>query len=172
MTNIPAVEPDQVDVILEQWGRERPDVDASAMAIIGRISRLEQMIRPQLDRVFEQHQLESWEFDVLATLRRSGRPYRLTAGQLQDSMMITSGAVTNRIDRLEQRGLIRREKDPTDGRRVLVALTTDGLGKIDSALPDHAANEAALVEALSSRDRRTLIRLLRSLHHAVADVDG
>jgi DNA-binding MarR family transcriptional regulator len=164
------VEPDQVDTILEQWRRERPDVDVSAMAIIGRISRLERMIRPHLDRIFHQHQLESWEFDLLATLRRSGDPYRLTAGQLLDSMMITSGAVTNRIDRLEQRGLIGREKDPADGRRVLVALTEDGLRKIDAALPDHAANETALLQALSPKDRATLAQLLRSLHHAVAGV--
>ncbi len=164
------VEPDQVDAILEQWRRERPDVDVSAMAIIGRISRLEQVIRPRLDPVFDRHELESWEFDLLATLRRSGDPYRLTAGQLVDSMMVTSGAVTNRIDRLEQRGLIGREKDPADGRRVLVALTEDGLRKIDAALPDHAANETALLQALSPKDRATLAQLLRSLHHAVAGV--
>ena len=102
------VEPDDVDRIVEQWNRERPDVDVSGMAIIGRLGRIEKSIRVRLDEVFSTHGLESWEFDVLATLLRSGGP--LTPGALLDSMMITSGAMTNRIDRLEQRAFVKRRK--------------------------------------------------------------
>lgn len=157
------MERDHVDDILDQWRRERPDVDLSGMAIIGRVSRLERALQPLLAAVFHRHGLEAWEFDVLATLRRAGSPYRLTAGQLLSSMMITSGAVTHRINRLEQRGLIRREPDPGDGRVVLVTLTPEGRRTIDRALPDHTANEAALVGVLSDRDQQTLARLLRRL---------
>ena len=154
---------DHVDLILEQWERERPDVDVSGMAIIGRMGRLTKTIRPHLDTVFAQHGLESWEFDVLATLRRSGDPYRLSAGQLLGSMMITSGTMSNRIDRLEKRGLIQRVKDPSDGRVVLVALTDEGLKKVDAALVDHAANERRLVGVLTKSDREQLAHLLRQL---------
>lgn len=161
------MEPDHVDMIVSQWQEHRPDVDVSGMEIIGRISRLERMIRPRLNATFARHDLESWEFDVLATLRRSGPPFRLSAGQLLRSMMITSGTMTNRIDRLEERGFIRRLADPEDRRSVLVELTKSGLSKIDAALPDHAENEQRIIEPLSSRDRATLVRLLRKLHHAV-----
>lgn len=159
---------DQVDEILAQWRRERPDVDTSAMGIIGRIGRLERMIGAKLDRVFAEHGLERWEFDVLATLRRSGSPYQLTPGQLLSSMMITSGAVTNRLDRLEERGLVRRDSDPSDGRVVFATLTKTGLAKIDAALPDHAANETKIVASLGASDQADLADLLRQLHHGVA----
>lgn len=155
---------DHVDRILEQWRRERPDIDLSGMAIIGRISRLERLIQPKLNEVFARHGLESWEFDLLATLRRSGAPYRLTAGQLLQSMMITSGAVTNRIDRLEARRLIRRRKDADDGRVVLVELTRSGLAKVEAAVADHAANEVELVRGLDRQQQGALQDLLRQLH--------
>jgi DNA-binding MarR family transcriptional regulator len=161
------VDTDRVDAILAQWRRERPDLDLSGMALIGRISRLERAVRPLLDAVFAEHGLESWEFDVLATLRRSGKPYQLTAGQLLQSMMVTSGAVTNRIDRLEARGLIERRKDPSDGRLVLVALTPAGLERVDAAVAAHAANEARLVSGLPPAQRKALERLLRRLHAVV-----
>ena len=127
------------------------------------------MIKPLLARVFAQHELAWWEYDVLAALRRSGDPHQLTAGQLLSSLMITSGAVTNRLDRLEKRGLIKRGKDPKDGRLVLATLTPNGLTKINAALVDHAANELELIQALDHPDRETLIRLLRTLHEALAD---
>lgn len=161
---------DHVDAILEQWGSERPDLDLSGMAIIGRISRLERSLAPRLAEVFARHGLESWEFDLLATLRRSGEPHRMTAGELLDSMMITSGAVTNRIDRLEARGLVAREKDPADGRRVLVALTKAGFRRADAAVSDHAANEAALLDGLSGRDQQQFQRLLRLLDEKLTDL--
>lgn len=159
----------QVDDIVAQWRRERPDVDVSGMALIGRVSRLERAIAPRLAEVFAEHGLEAWEFDMLATLRRSGRPFQLTAGQLVSSMMITSGAVTNRIDRLESRGLIRRERDPHDGRVVLVTLTEAGLAKIDAAVPDHAENELRMISALEPEERATLIALLSKLQHSLEE---
>ena len=160
---------DHVDGIVEQWRRERPDLDLSGMAVIGRIGRLERSLAPKLAEVFAGHGLEAWEFDVLATLRRSGEPHRLTAGELLDSMMVTSGAVTHRIDRLEERGLVSRERDPADGRRVLVALTTAGRRVVDAAVADHTANEAELVGGLSDREREQLVRLLRRLALALPD---
>lgn len=163
----PRPERDAVDGIVDQWARERPDVDTGGMAIIGRISRLERRLAPRLAEVFARHGLEAWEFDVLATLRRSGAPYRLTAGQLLDQMMITSGAVTHRINRLEGRGLIRREPDPDDGRVVLVALTDEGRELVDAAAPDHFANELDIVSALDPQERADLVRLLRRLHAAL-----
>lgn len=152
---------DHVDGIIAQWNAERPDVDVSGMAVIGRIGRLDRLIRPQLDELFAKHDLESWEFDVLATLRRSGEPFRLSAGQLLESMMITSGTMTNRLDRLEGRSLIERGKDERDGRVVLAALTASGKEKIDEALSAHADNECQIVGVLSERDQRDLIRILR-----------
>ncbi len=163
------VKPDHVDEVVAQWRRERPGVDVSGMAVIGRLSRLEQVIRPRLNEVFARHDLESWEFDVLATLLRNGEPHQLTPGRLLESMMITSGAMTNRIDRLEKRGFVSRDKNPADGRHVLVTLTEKGLRKIDGALVDHAANEHALVVALDATQRDALVDLLRILHHAIVD---
>lgn len=165
---VPA-DPDHVDGIIDQWNRERPDVDVSGMEIIGRLGRLERIIRPRLDAVFAEHDLESWEFDVLATLLRNGAPHQLTPGRLLDSMMITSGAMTNRLDRLESRGLVERSKSPDDGRQVLVTLTKTGMRKVDATLVDHAANELEIVSELGARDRATLITLLRRLSLSFTD---
>lgn len=164
-----AMDQDHVDVIVEQWNRERPEVDVSGMAVIGRITRLERVIRPHLNAVFAEHELESWEFDVLATLVRNGPPHQLTPGQLLESMMITSGTMTNRIDRLEARGFVERLRSPADRRVVLVTLTEDGRAKLDAALIDHAANERRIIESLSPKQQRQLIDLLRVLHHAAVD---
>ena len=161
------MEADHVDEIVAQWNRERPEVDVSGMAIIGRITRLNQVIRPRLSAVFAAHDLESWEFDVLATLLRNGPPHQLTPGELLESMMITSGAMTNRIQRLEQRGFVERLKNPADGRQVLVTLTDDGHRVVDAALVDHAKNEADIIAALEPAQQRQLIDLLRILHEAV-----
>ncbi len=157
------MERDGVDDIADQWRRERPDIDMQPMEIIGRISRLERRLAPKLATVFAAHGLEFWEFDVLATLRRSGAPYELTPGQLLDTMMITSGAVTHRISRLEDRGLVERRPDPDDGRVVRVRLTDEGLRTIDAAMPAHAANEAEILSVLSGPDRQALVTILRRL---------
>lgn len=166
----PAVKPDHVDEIIAQWNRERPEVDVSGMAVIGRLTRLERVIRPRLNTVFARHDLESWEFDVLATLLRNGEPHQLTPGQLLESMMITSGAMTNRIDRLEERGFVKRVSSPTDGRQVLVTLTRKGTKKLDVVLLDHAANELDILSALDPDQRAQLVELLRVLHNAVVDL--
>lgn len=158
---------DHVDGILAQWQRERPDLDLAGMAVIGRISRLARLLQVRLDEVFAEHDLASWEFDVLATLRRSGVPYALTPGQLVDSMMITSGAVTNRLDRLEARGLLTRRKDPTDGRAVLATLTHRGLALVEAAVAAHAANEVTLISSLNDSEQHTIQRLLRKLQSGV-----
>jgi DNA-binding MarR family transcriptional regulator len=162
------VVPDHVDEVLAQWKRERPDVDVSAMAIIGRLSRLDKAIGRRLDTVFSEHDLESWEFDVLATLLRTGAPHQLTPGQLLDAVMITSGAMTNRLDRLEKRGFVERVKSPDDGRQVLVTLTDVGLATVDAALIDHAANELQLIGILDKSQHRHLVELLRIMDQGLA----
>jgi DNA-binding MarR family transcriptional regulator len=162
-------ERDAVDAILEQWAVERPDVDVSAIGVIGRISRLERMLAPELARVFAQHGLEAWQYDVLATLRRSGKPYELTVGAMLDSMMLASGTISHRIDKLEQRGLVERRSDPNDKRVVLVRLTPAGKKLVDTTIVDHAANETELVSGLSPRERAQLEALLRRLHVSLSE---
>lgn len=149
--------------------QERPDLDPSPIRIIGRISRLSRTIDQQLKQVFALHDLEAWEYDVLASLRRSGAPFELSAGQLLAALMITSGAVTNRIDRLERRGLVRRTKVPTDRRIVRIRLTNDGFAAIDGAVSDHLDNEARILQSLTPADVRQLERLLRKLQQGLAD---
>lgn len=168
---VDAMTTDHVDDIIDQWHRERPDVDVSGMAIIGRIARLNQLLRPRLNAVFAEHDLEAWEFDVLATLRRNGAPHQLTPGELLASMMITSGAMTNRITRLEARGFVERTASPADGRQVLVGLTAQGLETVDAALVDHAANELDIISALSPRQQEQLVKLLRTLTTATSGRD-
>jgi len=158
---------DAVDVILAQWAAERPDVDVSAIAVIGRISRLEKRLAAELARVFALHGLEHWEYDVLATLRRSGPPFELTVGEMLESMMLASGTISHRIDRLEGRGLVERRPDPNDGRVVRVRLSRTGKTLVERALVDHAANEERLLSGLSSREREQLAALLRRLQVTV-----
>jgi DNA-binding MarR family transcriptional regulator len=162
-----ATERDAVDVILEQWAAERPDVDVSAIAVIGRISRIEKRLAAELARVFAIHGLEAWEYDVLATLRRSGSPFELTVGEMLASMMLASGTISHRIDRLEARGLVERRADPNDGRVVRVRLTRAGRNVVDKAIVDHAANETRLLSGLTRREQEQLAALLRRLHVTV-----
>jgi DNA-binding MarR family transcriptional regulator len=162
---------DHVDRVLEQWASERPDLDASPIGIIGRISRLSRAIDRQLKIVFDVHGLEAWEYDLLASLRRSGPPYELTAGELLDALMITSGAVTNRIDRLEQRGFVRRTRAPEDRRVVRIQLTPAGRAAVDGTIGDHLANEADILRALTPADRRRLERLLRKVQDGLPGPD-
>src|SRR5947209_12816074 len=126
--------PDHVDLVLRQWAEARPDLDTSPMGVVGRLSRLAQVMDAELRKTFAKHDLDRSSFDVLATLRRAGR---LTPAELMRSSMITSGAVTQRLDRLEARGLVVRTPSDSDGRGVYVDLTEDGLALIERALPDH-----------------------------------
>jgi len=152
---------DGVDEILRQWARERPDLDTSPMAVVGRISRIERKVAPLLSPVFRKFGLEQWSFDVLATLRRSGHPYELTPTQLFNSLMLTSGAITHRSDELVKAGLVQRRPDPKDRRGVRVRLTDLGLKKINEAVTAHVANEHRMLRHLSKEERSRLISLLR-----------
>jgi DNA-binding MarR family transcriptional regulator len=161
---------DHVDRVLEQWAEERPDLDVSPMAVIGRLSRLSQLIGAELARTFGEHGLDRASFDVLATLRRSGRP--LTAAELMKSAMVTSGAVTQRLDRLQVRGLVTRTTSEKDKRVVHVALTDEGRALIDRALPDHVATEHRLLAALPKDRRQSLANDLRDLLESLGDQLG
>lgn len=151
---------DRVDQILAQWNRERPDLDVAPMGLIGRLGRIAHHLSREMDRTFAAHGLNAASFDVLATLRRSGPPYGLSPGDLLDTMMITSGTMTNRVDRLEEAGLVERVHNPDDGRSVIISLTEKGFSVIDAAVAAHVETQARLVASLSAADRATLDALL------------
>jgi DNA-binding MarR family transcriptional regulator len=155
---------DRADVAIEQWARERPDLPALPMALLGRLSEAaERVMRDHLNPLFADAGLQPGEFDVLATLRRSGAPYMLSPTRLYEAAMISSGGMTNRLDRLEQAGLIKRDPDPHDRRGVLITLTPAGIELIDNVTEAHMANEARLLSALSEAERDRLAALLRKL---------
>jgi DNA-binding MarR family transcriptional regulator len=154
---------DPVDRILGQWQRERPDLDRSPMAVVGRISRIARRVDLAQRATFARYELDPPAFDVLATLRRSGEPFALTPGDLMRSAMVTSGAITQRLDRLESRGLVRRDPHPDDGRVVLVSLTPAGRDLVDRVLPDHVATQERLLAGLTRDQRSALADLLRTL---------
>lgn len=161
---------DAVDRILEQWHAERPDLDSSPIAVIGRVSRLSAIVDRRLAENFARHDLEAWMYDVLATLRRSGPPYELTAGELLAQSMVTTGAITNRVDRLEQRGLVERATVPSDRRKVLVRLTEPGAALVDEVVRGHLDTERELLSALTDRQQATLAQLLRTALIGLDDV--
>lgn len=163
---------DRLDEILAQWKRERPDLDTRAMGLVGRIQRAGAALRPLLDATHATSSLQGESFDVLASLRRSGAPYQLSPTQLYREMMLTSGAMTNRIDRLEQTGLVARRPDPNDRRGTLVRLTAKGKALIDAAASKHVANEEALLSGLSTRERQQLNDLLRKLLVSLGDSEA
>ncbi|NVK46426.1 MAG: MarR family transcriptional regulator [Rhodobacteraceae bacterium] len=140
------------DDIRAQWGRERPDLDTDPMALIGRMGRLVRALTAEMEATFARHGLNGASFDLLATLRRAGDPYALTAGELMAQMMITSGTVTNRINRLEAQGLVERRSDKDDARRAIVALTETGFEVIERAVEDHVATQKRLTEMLSAEE--------------------
>ena len=154
---------DAVDQILDQWARERPDLDCSPMGIIGRITQLQREVHLAQRATFGRHGLDIPSFDVLAALRRAGPPYQLTPTELMRTALVTSGAITQRLDRLEEKGLITRERSDADGRAVGVTLTHAGRAALDAALPDHLETERRLLEGLPTADRERLADLLRRL---------
>ena len=154
---------DEVDDLVAAWQAERPDLDVRPMQVLSRISRLARHLDRERRSAFAAHDLESWELDVLAALRRQGPPYELSPGALLRATLVTSGTMTNRIDRLEQAGLVRRRPDPRDKRGVLVALTAAGAARVDAALADLLGAERALLSSLPESNRRTLADLLRIL---------
>ena len=151
---------DQIEQILAQWTAERPDLDASPMAVIGRISRVSRKVDTRLAATFARHGLDAAAFDVLATLRRSGAPYTLSPSELTASTMVTSAAIAQRLNRLEERGLVSRTKNSSDGRGKKVALTADGLALVERVLPDHLATEESILAGLSPEERKALAELL------------
>lgn len=159
---------DVVDRIVGQWQAERPDLDVSPIAVIGRISRLSRLIDRRLGENFARHGLENWMYDVLATLRRCGPPYELTAGDLVGQSMVTTGAITNRIDRLADRGLVER-RATDDRRKVIVRLTPDGLALVDAVVESHLSTEREILAVLGDRQRHDLTRMLRSLLLGLGD---
>jgi DNA-binding MarR family transcriptional regulator len=154
---------DGVDVIVQQWQRERPDLDTSPIGVIGRISRLSREIERRLEPVYAASGLEPGWYDVLATLRRAGPPYRLRPTDFAASLMLTSSGTTKRLDRLEAAGHITREPDPTDRRGVLITLTPQGRSLVDQAAVQHVANEQRILSGLTAAERRQLADLLRKL---------
>lgn len=153
----------------EQWQRELPQLDTRAMQVVGQLGTVAQlMARDWLNPLFAEHGLQPGEFDVLATLRRSGAPYALTPTALYEAAMLSSGGMTNRIDRLETAGLIERQKHPTDRRGVLVALTSEGKELIDQLVLLHVANEQRMLAALTAREQTQLGQLLAKLLQGMA----
>ncbi len=159
--------PDVVDRILEQWARHAPEVDASAMAVFGRLHRNFLRYQTQVARIFAEHDVSMATFSVLASLRRSGPPYRLTVGELADIALVTSGGSTQRVDRLESAGLVVRERGEQDARVVHVRLTPAGIALIDEVLKAHFANEKRMLDGLTAPEQRRLADLLRKLERSL-----
>ncbi|MET3962642.1 DNA-binding MarR family transcriptional regulator [Marmoricola sp. OAE513] len=154
---------DEVDELVQAWRRERDDLDLGPVEIFSRISRLARLLDLARREAFTAQSIEPWEFDVLAALRRAGRPYQLSPGQLLKETMVTSGTMTNRIDRLSERGLVERSADPNDRRGVLVGLTTAGKRAVDGAFETLLASERDLLTELSGEERTDLADLLKRL---------
>ena len=156
-------QPDAVDTILDQWRHERPDLDLGPMGVIGRIKRCAALLQPRLEDTFSRFGMTAWEFDVLATLRRSGLPYRMAPTALFSALMITSGTMTHRLQRLEANGLVQREPNSKDARSMLVQLTPAGLELIDRAVEAHVENERSILESLPPESLQALNEHLSAL---------
>lgn len=161
---------DAVDRILAQWQHERPELQASPMGIIGRIARLSKYLERSVHDTVSEFELNPGEFDVLATLRRSGAPHRLSPTHLFNAMMVSSGTMTHRIDRLEQAQLVQRTADPSDRRGTLIQLTDQGFELIEKAVEAHVDNARQLLTALEASEQEQLAQLLRKLLLAFNDV--
>jgi DNA-binding MarR family transcriptional regulator len=152
---------DEVDRLVTGWRRVLPDLDVSPLEVLSRVTRLARHLDRQRSVVFARHDLEIWTFDVLSALRRANPPYELSPGQLLAQTLVTSGTMTNRIDHLERRGLVRRRPDRADARSVRVQLTVAGRKRVDLALADLVARENAILGTLDREERSTLAGLLR-----------
>ncbi len=155
--------PDEVDEVVAAWGRERPDLDTTPMQVLSRVTRLARHLDRARRAAFAAHDLEPWEFDVLSALRREGPPYQLSPGRLGAATLVTSGTMTNRVDRLSERGLVEREPDPRDRRGVLVTLTPAGRRAVDGALDELLDDERRLLSALPDETAREVADALRVL---------
>lgn len=154
---------DEVDRVAGAWRQERPDFDLEPMEVLSRVTRLARHLDRARRAAFSAHALEAWEFDVLASLRRAGPPYELNPADLLRATLVTSGTMTNRIDRLQAAGLVERRPDPSDGRGVLVRITPQGRERVDAAMADLLRRENALLADLEPAQRTALAGLLRVL---------
>jgi DNA-binding MarR family transcriptional regulator len=161
---------DAVDTFIGQWATQRPALNLGPMALIGRLHRAGRLASAQVRAHFNTQGIEDWEFDVLATLRRSGPPYTLTPKQLAASTMVGSSALTNRVDRLVQRKLVTREVDPTNRRSLLITLSPDGLELVDRVVEGHLATERQLLAGLEPDEQQQLNDLLRKLLLSLGDI--
>ncbi len=159
----PRRDADEVDRIVEAWRRERTDLDVGPLQVLSRLSRLARHLDRARRSAFSKHHLEGWEFDVLSALRRAGAPNELSPGALVQQTLVTSGTMTNRVDRLERRKLVRRSPAARDRRGVIVALTTQGRQVVDAAMADLLERERLLLGDLSESQQRELTEMLRTL---------
>ncbi|MEV7806669.1 MarR family transcriptional regulator [Microbispora sp. NPDC088329] len=154
---------DEVDRLVAAWKQERPDLDVTPLEVLSRVSRLSRHLERERRAAFASHDIESWEFDVLTALRRAGEPYELSPGALLRATLVTSGTMTNRIDRLAAAGLVVRRPDPEDRRGVLVRLTPAGMQRVDAAFADLLRRERELLAGLEQHEQQALAGLLRTL---------
>ena len=154
---------DRVDELRAEWARERPDIDTSPVAVVARIGRAAKFLDHGMDDYFGQHGISRPSWDILATLRRSGPPFRLSPTDLYGAVMRTSGAMTRRLDTLERAGWVTRTPDPADRRGIMVELTPEGLALVDTLAEGHVENERRLLASLSDDDQQTLAALLKKL---------
>lgn len=152
-----------VDKIIESWHQERPDLNVDAMEIIGRIKQVSQYFVREMDKTFSIHDLNGANFDVLATLRRSGKPYGLSPSDLMASTMVTSGTMTNRIDQLVKTKLVERTPNPADARGFIVTLTAEGFELINRVLNDHVKTQNELTALLTKVEKKSLNSILRKI---------
>src|SRR6195952_4209852 len=154
---------DEVDRIVDAWERERPDLDFAPLQVLSRVGRLARHLERARRAAFAASDLELWEFDVLSALRRAGAPFQLSPKALLEQTLVSSGTMTNRIDRLVSRGLVERRTDPNDGRGILVQMTGQGLIRVDAAITRLVDAESELLASLSPLDQERLAGLLRKL---------
>lgn len=154
---------DTVDDIVSAWSRERPELDFTPLEVLSRVWRISHRVERVRKASFEKCALESWEFDVLAALRRAGHPFELSPKELLEQTLVSSGTMTNRVDRLTARGLVERRNDPNDGRAVRVRMTQDGLARVDAAITELVVAERGLLEGLSPAEQARLAALLKKL---------
>jgi DNA-binding MarR family transcriptional regulator len=155
--------PDHVERVVGQWAAERPDLDLDTMATVARILRAAELINGEIDGLAKRYGLTQAEGDILFSLRRAGQPYRLTPSQLSEALLVSSGTLTSRLDRLERKHLIRRHPHPSDRRSMEIELTEPARDSVDAAVTRHVENEQAMLAPLSPREREQLDRLLRKL---------
>lgn len=154
---------DRIDIILEEWQQELPQLDTSAIGIIGRVLRIARLLEKHRESILVKYGLNVWSFDVLATLRRQGQPFRLKPTELYSLLMLSSGAMTNRIDRLEQDGIVMRVRDLEDRRSVMVQLTPQGIQLADTVMPILFEKEKQILSQFTADELQLLIPMLRKL---------